>query len=145
MLTASEFYEIVKFIENTISSRKRLSQRTINPFFGLSPEFVDSKASCARAPPLLDLSHTNIIDSTSLASAMNVYVLLIVIFSVAFAAPILKWLYINYFASLLRWLFKLAVKLKRKVAARKSKFQKELEKIYQEYGLTNSAREAQEV
>ena len=76
---------------------------------------------------------------------MNVYVLLIVIFSVAFAAPILKWIYINYFASLLRCLFKLAVKLKRKVAARKSKFQKELEKIYQEYGLSNSAREAQEV
>ena len=76
---------------------------------------------------------------------MNVYVLLIVIFSVAFAAPILKWLYINYFGEGVRWLFKLAVKLKRKVAARKSKFQKELEKIYQEYGLTNSAREAQEV
>lgn len=52
-----------------------------------------------------------------------------------FALFFSRWLHVNYFISLIRCIFKAAIKLKRKLAARKSKFQQELEKIAAQYGV----------
>lgn len=71
---------------------------------------------------------------------MDVYVLLIVVFSIAFTAPVARWFYINYLILLIR---AVAVKLKGKFVARKSKFQQELDKIADQYGVPSTAMDFQ--
>ena len=70
--------------------------------------------------------------------AMNVYHLLIVVFSIAFVAPCLRFLYVNYYFACIKWLMKVLMKAKRRIAARKSKLQAELEEIATKYGVPGS-------
>jgi hypothetical protein len=94
---------------------------------------------------------------------MNVYDLIIVTFAIAFVLPIAKcvvfslfciaatrfvsshtyhlsqlstrWLYIEYISHLFGRCINATIKLKKKLAARKSKFQEELDKIAAQYGV----------
>ena len=70
---------------------------------------------------------------------MNVYVLLVVIFSLAFSAPVIRFTYNNYCISCLSSLYREIKKLKEKIANRKSKFQLEVEKIARQYGGRSSS------
>ena len=54
---------------------------------------------------------------------MNVYHLLIVVFSIAFVAPCLRFVYVNFYFSCIKWLVKVLMKAKRKIVARKTKLQ----------------------
>ena len=72
---------------------------------------------------------------------MNVYHLLIVVFSIAFVAPCLRFLYVNYYFTCIKWLMKLLIKAKRslgRIAARKTKLEAELEEIAAKYGVSPS-------
>ncbi len=80
-------------------------------------------------------------DSAHVVRAMNVYHLLIVVFSIAFVAPCLRFLYVNYYFSAIKWLMKLLIKAKRslgRIAARKTKLESELEEIAAKYGVSPS-------
>ena len=73
--------------------------------------------------------------------AMNVYHLLIVVFSIAFVAPCLRFFYVNYYFTCIKWLMKLLIKAKRslgRIAARKTKLEAELEEIAAKYGVSPS-------
>eukprot|EP01082_Thalassiosira_pseudonana_P000883 g1085.t1 g1085 contig10:1355951-1356227(-) len=65
---------------------------------------------------------------------MNVYALLTVIFSIAFVAPCARWIYVQYSSTL----FHCVQKAKHKIASRKTYLQRELDKISQQYGVTQS-------
>ena len=54
-----------------------------------------------------------------------------------------RWLYINYIIDWLRSAAKATMKTKTKLAARKSKFERELEKIAAQYGVSSSSSELQ--
>ena len=69
---------------------------------------------------------------------MNVYHLLIVVFSIAFVAPCLRFLYVNYYFSCIKWIMSVLIKAKRKITARKTKIQAELDELAQRYGLSAS-------
>lgn len=69
---------------------------------------------------------------------MNVYRLLIVVFSIAFVAPCLRFLYVNYYFKCITWLMKVLMKAKRRISARKTKLQEELEEIAAKYGVSAS-------
>jgi hypothetical protein len=67
---------------------------------------------------------------------MNVFRLLIVVFSIAFVAPCLRYLYVSYYFTCIQWLMKVLIKAKRKISARKTKLQAELEEIAAKYGVS---------
>jgi hypothetical protein len=69
---------------------------------------------------------------------MNVYRLLIVVFSIAFVAPCLRFLYVNYYFTCIKWLMKVLMKAKRKIVARKTKLQAEMEEMAAKYGVPAS-------
>ena len=66
---------------------------------------------------------------------MDVYVLLSVVFSIAFLAPVMQWLYIWYIKACIQHVWMALKRARRKIANRKSKFQQELEKVAQTYGV----------
>ena len=69
---------------------------------------------------------------------MDVYILLIVVFAIAFLTPCLRWLYLNYLASLIQCIIATYSKVKRKISTRKSKFQQELERMAEQFGVSSS-------
>jgi len=74
---------------------------------------------------------------------MNVYVLLVVIFSLAFSAPIIRFTCNNYCISWLGCIYREILKLKEKLANRKTKFQLEVERIASQYGRSSSSSDLQ--
>ena len=69
---------------------------------------------------------------------MNVYRLLVVLFSIAFVAPCLRFLYVNYYFACIKGMMKVLMKAKRKIAVRKSKLQAEMEEIAAKHGVSVS-------
>ncbi|KAL7470980.1 hypothetical protein ACHAXS_011273 [Conticribra weissflogii] len=74
---------------------------------------------------------------------MNVYTLLIVVFSISFLVPIIRWLYLHYIVATFHHIDAKVVQLRAKLATRKSNFQIELERMAQQYGI--SSRDMQDV
>ena len=66
---------------------------------------------------------------------MNVYHLLIVVFSIAFVAPCLRFLYVNYYFNSIKWLMKILIKAKKRIAAKKTT---QLEEVAAKYGVSAS-------
>lgn len=76
-----------------------------------------------------------------LKKEMDVYELLIATFAIAFVLPIARWLHIHYISFLLRNCFQAAAQMKKKLEARKSTFQQEVDKIAAQYGVSSSSKE----
>ena len=109
--------ECVRFIDSHLLDRICSTNCEVRHYFPIWP------LTCIPHPTLCLSSHENAADGPTRLPP--------------------RWLYIHYILFLFSRCFQAAMKMKKKLAARKSKFQQELYKIAAQNGVTSSLKEPQ--